>query len=351
MKKREFLKKAGAGTVAAVAATGVGAPYVHAQSKTPIKWRLQTYAGPALAAHVIKPSIDAFNTIANGEMTIELFYADQLVPTGELFRAMQKGTIDAVQSDDDSMSSPVDVSVFGGYFPFASRYSLDVPVLFNQYGLKEIWEEAYGEVEGVTWLSAGAWDPCHFNTVEPIRSLADLKGKRVFTFPTAGKFLSQFGVVPVTLPWEDIEVAVQTGELDGIAWSGITEDYTVGWADVTNYFLTNNISGAWCGSYFANSDSWDKLPEHLKALFNVCADSSHYYRQHWYWGGEAHLRTKGTKLKLTTIPDEEWATVENAAAKFWDEIAKTSPRAAKVVGIFKEYAAVMEKAGRPYRYT
>ena len=73
MKKREFLKKAGAGTVAAVTATAVNAPYVHAQSKTPIKWRLQTYAGPALAAHVIKPSIDAFNKIANGEMTIELF--------------------------------------------------------------------------------------------------------------------------------------------------------------------------------------------------------------------------------------------------------------------------------------
>jgi hypothetical protein len=32
-------------------------------------------------------------------------------------------------------------------------------------------------------------------------------------------------------------------------WSGITEDYTVGWADVTKYFLTNNISGAWCGSF------------------------------------------------------------------------------------------------------
>ena len=321
MKKREFLKKAGAGAAAAVAATTVNAPYVHAQSKTPIKWRLQTYAGPALAEHVIKPSIDAFNQIANGEMVIELYFSDQLVPTGELFRAMQTGTIDAVQSDDDSMSSPVDISVFGGYFPFASRYSLDVPVLFHQYGLKEIWEED------------------------------DLKGKKVFTFPTAGRFLSQFGVVPVTLPWEDIEVAVQTGELDGIAWSGITEDYTVGWADVTNYFLTNNISGAWCGSYFANSDSWEKLPEHLQTLFRVCADSSHYYRQYWYWGGEAHLRTKGTKLKLTSIPDDEWAVVEKEAQGFWDEIAKTSPRNAKVIQIFKDYAATMEKAGRPYRYT
>ncbi len=182
-KRRDFLKKAGAASVAAVGATTLSAPHVHAQSKTPIKWRLQTYAGPALAEHVIKPSIDAFNNVANGDMVIELYFADQLVPTGELFRAMQRGTIDAVQSDDDSIAAPVDISVFGGYFPFATRYSLDIPVLFNQYGLKEIWEEAYGEVENVTWLSAGAWDPCHFNTVEPIRSLADLKGKRVYLPP------------------------------------------------------------------------------------------------------------------------------------------------------------------------
>ena len=343
--RRDFMKKA-AGASAAVAA----APFVHAQSKTPIKWRLQTYAGPALAEHVIKPSIDAFNRAANGEMEIELYFADQLIPTGELFRAMQRGAIDAVQSDDDSIAAPVDVSVFGGYFPFATRYSLDVPVLFNEYGLREIWEEAYGEVEGVTWLSAGAWDPCHFATVDPIRSLDDLKGKRVFTFPTAGRFLSRFGVVPITLPWEDIEVAVQTGELDGIAWSGITEDYTVGWADVTNYFLTNNISGAWCGSYFANSERWDALPEHLKTLFRLCMDSSHYYRQHWYWGGEAKLRTGGDKLKLTSIPAEEWKKVEDEALVFWDEIAAQSPRNAKVVRILKEYRAVMEKAGPPYRY-
>ena len=349
--RRDFLKKAGAATAVAAGASTVAAPYVQAQSGKTIKWRLQTYAGAALAEHVIKPSIDSFNKVANGEMEIELYFADQLVPTGELFRAMQRGTIDAVQSDDDSIAAPVDVSVFGGYFPFATRYSLDVPVLFNQYGLKEIWEEAYGEVENVTWLSAGAWDPCHFNTVDPINSLEDLKGKRVFTFPTAGKFLSRFGVVPVTLPWEDIEVAVQTGELDGIAWSGITEDYTVGWADVTNYFLTNNISGAWCGSYFANTEKWEALPPHLQELFRLCMDSSHYYRQHWYWGGEAHLRTKGTKLKLTTIPDAEWKTVEDEALKFWDEIAAQSERSAKVIKIFKEYAAVMAEAGKPYRYS
>ena len=345
--RRRFLKTAGVGGAAAAAST-LAAPAVHGQS--PIRWRLQTYAGPALAEFVVKGMVDDFNAAANGEMEIELFTADSLVPTGELFRAMQRGTVDMVQSDDDSTAAPVDISVFGGYFPFGPRYSLDVPVLFEEYGLNEIWDEAYGEVEGVKWLSAGAWDPCHFATKEPVTSLADLEGKRVFTFPTAGRFLTRFGVVPVTLPWEDVEVALQTGELDGIAWSGITEDYTVGWADVTNYFLTNNISGAWIGHFFANQERWNEVPEDLQLLFRTCADQSHYRRQYWYWGGEADLRVNGTKLELTTIPDAEWEQVEMAAAEFWDEIAAESEVKARVVEIFKQYNADMLAAGRPYRY-
>ena len=346
--KREFLKQAGLATTA-VAGSTLAAPYI-ARAQEPIRWRLQTYAGPALAEHVIKPSIDAFNAVANGQMVIELYTADQLVPHGELFRALQQGTIDAAQSDDDSIAAPVDVSVFGAYFPFASRYSLDVPALWHWYGLKEIWEEAYAEVEGVKWLSTGAWDPCNFATTRPIRSLEDLNGLRMYMFPTGGRFMSRFGVVPVALPYEDVEVAIQTGELDGVAWSGITEDYTVGWADVTSYYLTNPISGAWAGSYFVNAQRWEELPEHLKTLFQLSMESSHYYRQHWYWWGEAHYRTTGGKLELTSIPEAEWKTVEHAALEFWDEIAQESERNARVVEILKNYLATMEAAGPPYRY-
>ena len=350
MKRRDFIKKAGVGAAAAVAATAVNAPFVHAAKKTTIKWRMQTYAGPALAAHVCKKGVDAFNKAANGEMVIELYNADQLVPHGELFRALQKGTIDAVQSDDDSIAAPVDVSVFAAYFPLCSRYSLDVPVLWNWYGLDKIWEEAYAEVKGVTWLSAGAWDPCNFATRKPIRHMEDFKGLRMYMFPTGGRFMQQFGVVPMALPYEDVQMALQTGELDGVAWSGITEDYTVGWADVTKYYLTNPVSGAWMGSYFANTKKWEAVPDHLKALFRLSMDSSHYYRQHWYWWGEAHYRTKGGKLKLTSIPKKEWKVVEDAALKYRDKIAAKSPRNAKVVKILKEYAQTMKDAGPPYRY-
>ena len=346
--KRNFLKKAGLTTAGAVGASTLAMPYVNAQS--PIKWRLQTYAGPALAEHVVKNAIDWFNTAANGQMEIELYTADQLVPHGELFRAVQSGTIDAAQSDDDSAAAPVDVKVFGAYFPLASRYSLDVPALWHWHGLKEIWEEAYAEIPDVTWLSTGAWDPCNFGTTKPIKSLADLQGLRVYTFPTAGQFLSKWGVVPVSLPYEDVQPALQTGELDGICWCGITELHTVGWADALKYYLTNPLSGAWAGSYFVNTGKWNELPPHLQQLYRMMIDTSHYYRQHWYWAGEANYRNTG-KLELTTIPDAEWKQVEDEAVVFWDSIASQSPRSAKVVEIIKKYNADMVKAGPPYRYS
>jgi TRAP-type mannitol/chloroaromatic compound transport system substrate-binding protein len=124
---------------------------------------------------------------------------------------------------------------------------------------------------------------------------------------------------------------------------------TVGWADVLKYFLTNPISGAWAGSYFVNTEKWNEVPPHLQQLFKLAMDSSHYYRLHWYWAGEAKYRTTGP-LELTSIPAAEWKTVEDEALKFWDEVAAQSPRNAKVVEILKAYNAQMEKAGPPYRY-
>ena len=56
--RREFIKKAGIGT-AGILAAGT-APMAYAKSN-PIKWRLQTYSGAPLGAHVIAPQIEAFN--------------------------------------------------------------------------------------------------------------------------------------------------------------------------------------------------------------------------------------------------------------------------------------------------
>ena len=364
--RRDFLKKlsvAGAGAAGLGALGTVGATeaistnetkqeeLAERRSRAKIQWKLQTYASRDLAQFVIKPSIEAFNKIAGDEMQITLYYSDGgVVAHEEAFLALQDGTLDAVQSDDQSIGSPVDVAIFSGYFPFAFRYPTDVPVLFNQWGLDEVWIEAYNRVRGVTWLSSGAWDPCHLSTTKAIHSVDDLKGLKIFTFPTAGRFLERFGVKPVELSWNKIKPSLQFGDIDGIAWSGITESYTLGWAELANFFLSNHITGAWLGSYLANSNSWDTLPPHLQELFHFCMDSSHYRRQHLYWGQEASFRINKNLHTLTTIPSKEWEEVEAQALFFWEEVSEMSPRSKEVIKILRNYNQMMKKTGPPYRY-
>ena len=77
--RRKFIQGA-----AVVPAAALATPTL---AQSTIKWRMQTYAGAALADHVIVPAVEMFNKIAGDRMQIELFFADQLVPTGELFQA------------------------------------------------------------------------------------------------------------------------------------------------------------------------------------------------------------------------------------------------------------------------
>ena len=247
----------------------LAAPYVKAQA--PIKWRLQTYSGAPLGAHVIKPQIEAFNEAANGEMEIELYYADQLVPTARALprpaeRHHRRGAVRRRDRWPRRSTSPCSAATSRSPPATASMCRRCSTTTASN----KIWEEAYSEVENVTWLSAGAWDPLHIFTVDkPISSLADMNGLRVFGVPTAGKFLSRYGLVPVTVPWDNVEVAMQTGELDGVAWCGFTEAYEVGWADVCKYCADQLVTGAWFGIYFANTESWNKVPPHLQQLFRI----------------------------------------------------------------------------------
>ena len=335
------------------------------RARAKIKWRMQTYAGGPLSPSMSssRPSILSTRS-PNDEMEIELFFADQLVPTGELFRAMQKGTIDAVQSRRRFHGfAPVEVTRLWRLLPLRlTRYSLDVPVLFNQYGLGEIWD---AEPIPRSRTSSGSppvlGTPVTLQHQGPHQQPGGYEGQAGLHLPNGRQVSCQRNSAwcRSSLPWEDIEVAVQTGELDGIAWSGITEDYTVGWADVTNYFLTNNISGAWCGFLLrqyrtAMERSCRRPPE--RALEDHHGFSSHYYRQWWYWGGES------AAAERQRHQDETHHHSRPGVGRPWKAAAKSSSgtrslrtsetKAKRVVQILKDYAdALMDKAGKPYRYS
>ena len=163
--KREFLKTAGAGDRVRGRRRHDRPRPTSCGRRAPIRWRLQTYAG-AGAGRARHQALD--RRLQQGGQRRDGDRALHRRPAGAAGRAVPRRA-------DAARSTPPRATTIRwprrstsrcsrAYFPFASRYSLDVPALWNWYGLKEIWEEAYGEVGGVTWLSTGSWDPCNFAT-------------------------------------------------------------------------------------------------------------------------------------------------------------------------------------------
>ena len=108
-----------------------------------------------------------------------------------------------------------------------------------------------------------------------------------------------------------------------------------------------SASGATDGtSTDVSSIGGNTVRRNLVTQFNDLRDQLDKFADDASFNGINLLR--GDKLKLTTIPAAEWAEVENAALKFWDEIAAESELKAKVVSIFKEYNQILKKAGGVY---
>ena len=143
-------------------------------------------------------------------------------------------------------------------------------------------------------------------------------------------------------------MSAQTGMLDGIAWCGATEGHACHWYEVMPYFLTNPLCGAWLDHWLVNEDSWNELPPDLQELWKLALGSFHFEKNNWYYTGEAVYRTQPL-FTLTTMPPDDWQKILDLKEGEYDRIAATSPRCAQAIDIIRDYQALMEEAGPPYR--
>ena len=67
--------------------------------------------------------------------------------------------------------------------------------------------------------------------------------------------------------------------------------------------------------------------------------------------GEANLRGNNPNMEMTSIPVEEWATMEAASQVVCEKIGAEFGVKLCVVDTLKKYDTDKGKAGRPYRYT
>lgn len=206
------------------------------------------------------------NAASGGALKVKVYGAGKLVPSLQIFDAVQQGTLDAGYTSPLYVAGRFPaVQLFGG-IPFGVDPVTHAGWLYDGGGA-EIWAEIYA-AQGVVTIpcglmdsEAGGWYNFEINSVE------DLKGKKIRFAGLAGEAMAKIGASITLLPGNEIYPGMEKGVLDGTELSMPAIDITLGLQQVAKYYyLPGWHQPAAMNELIVNKAKWDSLPESAQVL-------------------------------------------------------------------------------------
>lgn len=267
MKRRSFL--AGA-SVAGVAAAALATPAI-AQGKRELKlvttWP-KNFPGLGTAAQRLADNITA---MTDGQISVKLFAAGELVPPFQSFDAVSSGNADMYHGAEYYWQGKSKAFNFFAAVPYGMTAD-EIHAWIYWGGGQELWDKLAkpfkikGFAAGNTGVQMGGW----FN--KEINSVEDLKGLKFRMPGLGGEALRRLGTAVVNLPGGEIFPALQSGAIDGTEWVGPWNDLAFGFHKVTKfYYYPGFHEPGTVTSFGINLDVWESFTAGQKAVVQTAA--------------------------------------------------------------------------------
>src|SRR5690625_1605723 len=287
-----------------------------------------------------KKWVEIVNEIAGDEIKIDFFEGGSLVPSGEVFAAVESGTIQAggdwpgYWAGRDPAFSPLGThtSLFN---------AVDYVNWIQQWGGKDVFNEVYGQF-GMVYLPYGVTNnESGFRTKDPIRNLEDLKGKRLrLSGLEQGRVLERLGGNQVSMAGQELYQALERGVIDGAEFSTPNVDVSAGLHQVTEYWATPgwHQSSSTFG-VMINKDAWESLTPETQEKLRIAADAtmlwSLSFTEKRAIDGLETFKEAG--VEINRMSDEDLQKIQEISNEVMVEVACSSPLAAKVYVSQVEY--------------
>jgi TRAP-type mannitol/chloroaromatic compound transport system substrate-binding protein len=329
MKRRKFLKSAGAG----VAAGALVAPALsHAQQTH--RWKLQS-ANPSGTPHDILLNKFASNVdkMSGGRLKIQILPSGAIVNPNEILDATNKGVVDAGQwwthyATGKHPAGGLFSSPLGG-----SGSGLDQMGQLAWYmrgGGRDLYIEYYTKIlkaDVMPFLYAPDGPETFGWFKNPVKSVADFKKLRFrISSGLPSDVLREMGGTPMNLGAAELIPAAERGILDGVEWINPSNDLKVGLYDVFKYYSIQGLHQAIdIADVIINGKKWRELTPDLQTIIEVALTTSLF---------EAMLYFVDENAKaLQVLTKEKGVTMFDAPADYAPEWIKS---ARKVLGALEE---------------
>jgi TRAP-type mannitol/chloroaromatic compound transport system substrate-binding protein len=340
MKRRDFLKKAGMGTAAAVAASAVSAPHVLAQ-KT-YNWKMVTTWPPNLP--VLQTGAERFakrlTEVTDGRIKIQVFAAGELVPALNTFDAVSAGTVECGSGAAYYWAGKVPAAQWFAAVPFGLNPQ-GINAWFYGGGGLELWEEVYAPFnvvprpQGNTGVQMGGW----FR--KEMKSIADYKGLKMRIPGLGGKVIAKAGGTVVLLPGGEIFTSLERGVIDATEWVGPMHDLRMGFYKAAKYYYYPGWhEPGTCLEVIFNKKAYDSLPKDLQAAIDAVAMETNMWSLSQFESGNgAALQELISKhnVNLVRFPEPLMNDLKKLAEETMEEEAQKDDMSRKVHEAFKKF--------------
>ncbi|WP_323034486.1 TRAP transporter substrate-binding protein DctP [Pararhodobacter sp.] len=318
----------------ALAAVGVLAAGMAAPVAAQENWTMTTVWPASLELiEMDRHFVELANLLTGDALSIELFDGGTLVPAGEVFGAVESGTVQA-GADWPGYWAGRDTA----FSPLATHASLfnavDYVNWIQQWGGFEIYNEIYGQY-GMVYLPYGVTNnESGFRTNTPISTTADLQGLRLrLSGLEQGRLLTQLGGSQVSMAGGEIYQALERGVIDGAEFSTPNVDWSGGFQQVTTHWsLPGWHQSSSVFGVMINKAAWDALSDETRAQLRVAADATMLWSLAFTErrSNEAYAQFQEAGIEITRLDDATLATIQEMANATIEEVACENPHSARV---------------------
>jgi tripartite ATP-independent transporter DctP family solute receptor len=264
----------------------------------------------------------------SGRLQIRVFHSRQLGEEKETIEQTRAGAIDLKRTN---------VALIGAFVP--AMNVLAMPFLFRSIEHLQkvldgpIGDEILGSFEpfgfvGLAFYDSGARSI--YNSVRPIRSIADMKGLRLRVQQSAlmSDMIKALGAEPIELPYGQVRTGLATKLIDGAEnnWpSFVTTDHYkyAGFYTLTEHTMSPEV-------LVMSLKAWSSLSEEDRAIFRDAArQSSRFMRERWK-DLEQQSRRQAEAAGVTIVSNFDRKPFEAAMTDIYAK-ARRDPAAAALI--------------------
>jgi TRAP-type mannitol/chloroaromatic compound transport system substrate-binding protein len=350
--RRAFLAGSAAGLAVGVGAGlaaartfSAAAPAVVSGRAVGTTWKIQTSWPGGVGLDTFKAWCHSIVEKTSGELAFEPYGANDLIGEFQMFDALRRGGLQAMNSFTQYWSGRIPATVFLAAYPLGLRQPHEWDVFYYGLGGLEIAREVYGQF-GLYYLGPVRHGANIIHSKKPIRSIEDFRDLRIrMPGGMVAELFQAAGAKTTMLPGSEILQALENNTIEAADFVGPAVNLALGFQNVTKYVsmgppgFMSIYQPVDLMDLVVGMESWQALSPAMQAfledevqIYSMLHHASIEAADHAAW---AEFDAAG--VEVSRLSDEDVETFTKLAVPRWFAWANRDPDAARVFRIHLDY--------------